>query len=186
MSWVGPPRGASRRVICLLSRIDGYSIFETDARNRLCIVARFFCRSRVPLFIRGRPSSQMVPIETDDEVVTVPPLSRVSSGIVSHCPAPPEREGACVRTCWKAEEELLELVGWMPPSAGIGMMPAARHGGAYGGKADDTGACPCDRPHEAELPSLCNGSRRYVCGCPRFGKKTLTVVRERGTLSVVC
>lgn len=111
MSWVGPPRGASRRVICLLSRIDGYSIFETDARNRLCIVARFFCRSRVPLFIRGRPSSQMVPIETDDEVVTVPPLSRVSSGIVSHCPAPPEREGACVRTCWKAEEELLELIG---------------------------------------------------------------------------
>ena len=34
------------------------------------------------------------------------------------------------------------------------MMPAQRHGGAHGGKAEDTGANPCDRPREAELPSL--------------------------------
>ena len=66
-------------------------------------------------------------------------------------------------------------------------MPAQRHGGAHGGKADDTGAYPRDRPREAKLLSLWNGSQRRVCGCPRFGKKIfLTAVCERGILSVVC
>jgi hypothetical protein len=45
---------------------------------------------------------------------------------------------------------------------------------------------PRDRPRKAELPRLCNGSRRCVCGCPRFGKKILLMaVRRRGVLLVV-
>lgn len=51
------------------------------------------------------------------------------------------------------------------------MMPAQRHGGACGGEADDNSPHSGDRPCEAELSGLRNGSRRCVCGCPRFGKK---------------
>ena len=40
------------------------------------------------------------------------------------------------------------------------MMPAQRHGGGYGGEADDSSSHSRERPREAELSGLCNLSRR--------------------------